>query len=147
MKIHKTPTLLFLQKRVCSVIVEDPGKGQMGPRGGNRCCRSWVASNCDFILLAPSWGPHAHSNIGSVGSCRRRRPGSSGQRKVRCPPLSHPGEDAQQAGSKLLRRPRSWGTVAGLGEGTEAGPRGWNLYRSGLRRVQGAAVSLGARHL
>ena len=127
MKIHKTPTLLFLQKRACSVIVEDPGKGQMGPRGGNQRCRSWAASNCDSILPAPSWGPHAHSNIGSVGSCRRRSPGSSGQRKVRLllsrllsfslPPRGGCSAGRQQAVEKATllgdsgrswRRDRSW---------------------------------------
>lgn len=109
------------------MVVEDPGKGQMGPRGGSQCCGSWVASSYDFILLALSWGPHAHSNIGSVGSCRWRSPGSSGQRKVRLllarllssslPPWGGCSAGRQQAvekatlpgdGGRFWRRDQSW---------------------------------------
>lgn len=61
--------------------MEDSGKGQMGPREP-----VLQELGCQQFRLHPAGtvlGPHTHSNMGSVGTCRQRSPGPSRQRKVR----------------------------------------------------------------
>lgn len=154
LRIHRT-SKLFVCTEVslqssCGGLSEE---GQTVPEGAEPVAAgALLPAIINSLLLELSWGPPAHNNIRSVGSCGGRSPAPS-QREEGATPC----KVAFLPGSALLaleRNHQCWraseqvaedavfpGMVADLGEGTEAGPRDWNLCKWDLRRVQGGGSS------
>lgn len=147
LRIHNTsrlfvPTEVSLQSS-CGGLSEE---GQTVPEGVELLVPgALLPAIINSLRLALSWGPPAHNSIRSVGSCGGRRPAPPGNeedvtpRKVALLPAPALGRDDQclRAWEQAAEDTVFPGLVADLGEGTEAGPRDWNLCKSGLRMVQG----------